>query len=174
MEDAGVGVENQRQKIAISFPHRQEMQIINGVPGERPFFIFGKGYAVEAVDPEDKAQPILPLRTKAGPVDGSAEQNFLAVDSGLFLDFPGEAGENILVGPHFAAKPVVLAQMGISRSGIAMDKKGLGLVWRENVAKGADDGGVGHVRPVAGNRAKRLKRFLLKSQEAAITTVVAL
>ena len=151
MEDAGVGVENQRQKIAVSLPHRQEMQLCNGVPGEHPFFILREGCAVEAVDPEDKAQPVLPLRAEAGPVDGAAQQDLLAVDPCFFLDFPGEAGKNILVWPHFAAKPVVLTQVGVARTGIAMDKKGLGPVWRDNVAKGADDGGVGHdVRPVVG------------------------
>jgi len=57
MEDSGVGVKNQRQKIAVSLPHRQEIQIVNGAPGERPFFIFREGCAAKSVAPEDKAPP---------------------------------------------------------------------------------------------------------------------
>jgi hypothetical protein len=60
MEDPRGGVKNQRQKIAVSFPHQQEIQLINGVPGERPFFIFRERCAAKSVDPEDKAQPGLP------------------------------------------------------------------------------------------------------------------
>lgn len=150
MKDAGVGVENQRQKMPVSFPHRQEMQMSNGVPGERPFLIFGEGCAEETVDAEDKAQPLFPVRTKAGPVDGPAQQDFHAVDPCFLLDFPGEAGKNIFVRPHFAAQAVVLAKVSVGRPGVAMDQQGLGPVRRKNVAKGSDDGSVGHVRPFSG------------------------
>ena len=78
--------------------------------------------------------PILARGAEAGPVDGTAQADFLAGNACLLHDLPFETRDHILVGPHLAAQTVIFAKMGVMGAIDAMDQQRLLLVRRHDKA----------------------------------------
>ena len=76
-----------------------------------------------AVDEEDEAEPVFALLAEAGPGDGAAQQQVIALDASFLADLPLHAGNDVLAGIELAAQAVVLAKMGVIGSAIAVDQQ---------------------------------------------------
>lgn len=142
VKNGWIVIKNQRQKVAVAWPHGQGVQQFDRLPAERAFRVVGKRCSAEAVDAEDKSQPVLAVFTEACPVDGAPQGQGDAFYPCLLPDFPSHAAGHIFISPHFAAKSVVFAEMRIVFPGIAMDQQGLLAVRGKDKAQGGDDGGV--------------------------------
>src|SRR5690606_3060373 len=73
MERARIGVEQQRQKVAVAIPQRQVHQPVHLYPFQRAFRIGLQRGAGPAVDHEHEAQPVLAVLAEARPADGAAQ-----------------------------------------------------------------------------------------------------
>jgi predicted MPP superfamily phosphohydrolase len=144
MEGAGVAIEDERQEQTVAFPHGQVRQARHLHPGQRALLAVLPRCAGEAVNEEDKTQPVLAGGPEAGPVDGAAELHADDLDAGLFADFTDHAGGHVLGGFHATAQSVVLAELLVAATADAVRQQHAGTVRRENIAEGTEDGAVVH------------------------------
>ena len=120
--------------MAVAFPHRQLHQPLQRHPFQGAFGIAGQHRAAVALYQENKPQPVLAIAPEAGPADGGAQAQLLALDAGFLADFAAEAGHHILVTVELAAQAVVLSQVLVIGAGVAVDHQHLAAIRRKDVA----------------------------------------
>lgn len=86
MERARVVVEDQRQEVAVAFPEREFRDPVDVDPFQRAFRIVGVRRAAPASDEEHEAEPVLAGLAEAGPADGAAQPEFVAVSAASIFD----------------------------------------------------------------------------------------
>ncbi len=89
-------------------------------------------------DAIDKAEPVLTLRAKTGPVNGSSQDYVFAGDICLFEYLPNQTLVDILVRQHFSPESVIFPEVLIIRTPVTMDKQGLLLIGRQDITQGCN------------------------------------
>src|SRR5437660_1347608 len=84
-------VEHQRQEVTIALPERQIEHALDFDPFERAFGIVRQRCAVPAIDAEDEAEPVFAVFPEAGPTDGAAQAELVAVEAGFFTNLAAHA-----------------------------------------------------------------------------------
>src|SRR6476659_2847173 len=84
---ARVGIEDERQEMAIAFPQRQRGDVFDGDPLERASGVALERCAAEARDDEQKAEPVLAALAESGPTDRAAQMEIEALDTRFLTDF---------------------------------------------------------------------------------------
>jgi hypothetical protein len=135
MKREGIFIKDQGKKISISFPHGKLSQLVQPVPGKFAFLVVFSRNPVKGGDQKNKSQPVLSVGTEAGPTDCAAQPHIPADNTGLLSDLPHHAALYILISLHLTAEPVVLPEMVIILTGIAMDKQYLFRITREDIAE---------------------------------------
>src|SRR5215471_18398668 len=110
MERPRIGVENQRQEVAVALPQRQIEDALDVDPLERSFQVARECLAAEGGDQEDEAEPVLAVLAESGPADRAAQGQINAVDAGFLVDLATHAGDDVLTRIDLAAEAVVLAE----------------------------------------------------------------
>src|SRR5688572_25325316 len=89
-------LEDERQKVAVPFPHGQIEDLRELNPFERPLGVLDLRRAVRAVDAEDEAEPILAALAEAGPADRAAQTQGGALHPRLLPALTPHAGQLVL------------------------------------------------------------------------------
>jgi hypothetical protein len=69
------------------------------------------------------------------------------LDGGFLVNLAAHAGNDILARIHLAAESVVLSEVLVVGSCIAMDEQNAGAIFREHIAQRRNDRSVGHGGP---------------------------
>jgi hypothetical protein len=141
---AWVFIEEEGEEVAIPFPERELFEPLPVDPRQGALGVLGTRLAAPAVDAEEEAKPVLAVLAKARPVDRTPEYQFFTFQAALLPYLPTHAGDHILAWLEFAAEAVVLAEVGIPFTPVAMDHENLLSVRGHHVAKGGEDGSVRH------------------------------
>jgi hypothetical protein len=89
MERPRIGVEHQRQEVAVALPEIQLLQLADLHPFERAFRIVTQRLAAETGDDEQEPEPVLAVFAKSGPTDRAPQAQIEAFDARLFPDLAG-------------------------------------------------------------------------------------
>jgi hypothetical protein len=130
MKHPRVIIKNQRQKIAIPLPHGQLVQRINWKPREGSFVIRKTRDTSKLLNPENKAEPILPPGAETRPVDCPPQEDFVTFNFGFLPNLSAQATQYIFIGMHLAPKSIVFIKMMIITAGVSVNEEGLGAIRR--------------------------------------------
>jgi len=137
-------IKDERKEMMISWPHRKIEKPRHSYPFESSLGIRLSEDAAGPIDPEHEPEPVLTLRTEAWPIDGSFQNQLLALETGLLEDLSPHTADHILLGIELSSQTIELAEMKILRSPISVDHQHIGSGFREDVSEGRKDGGVDH------------------------------
>ena len=144
MEAARVVVEHQRQKPSIAVPQRQIENAVHTHPLQRAFWIGLMRCTAVIGNQKHEPQPVFALLAETGPTDRTAQDEGSAFDPGLFADLAAHARDHVFIRFELAAQAVVLAQMLIVQTRVAMDQQHMTAIRRQHVTESSDDGGIRH------------------------------
>src|SRR6185437_1068591 len=137
-------LEDQRQEMTIAFPQRQLQHALHLDPYEVALGVAGIGFALEVIDAEKEAEPILAVFAETGPADGPAQHQRLALQPALLADLATKTCNHILAWLDLAAQPVVLAEMRIIAAAITVNQQHAPAVRREDVTQRGENGSIRH------------------------------
>src|SRR5262249_21778629 len=138
------GLEHQRDEEAVALPQGQLKDAPDLDPFQRALGVVGPRCAADAVDAKYKAEPVLTALAEAGPADRAAQHEFIALQARLLTHLAAQTRDDILAGVQLAAQTVVLAEVRILRTTVAMDEQHAPAIRRQDVTERGENRRVGH------------------------------